>query len=163
MLPAHDLSHNNFSHCVPTHPTFSPSQQLKGIASAILLSNLQTFYDAKNTLNHDIVYHTIGNKSTNIIFYPCHFLPTQEELILKKRLNIASYKAISSPTYSYLPNQFILFSLPHNANAFLFGGSSILSMNHRTILFSLVTSRGTSLPPERRHRFTLLKNACGSG
>ena len=32
-------------------------------------------------------------------------------------------------------------------------GSSILSMNHRTILFSLVTSRSTSLPPRTKAPF----------
>lgn len=42
-------------------------------------------------------------------------------------------------------------------------GSSILSINHNNNLLSLVTSRSTSLPPGRRHLFTLSKNACGFG
>ena len=80
MLPVHAREHTNFLHSVQIHPIFLPFQQLKSIASAILLSHDQnhiiwTFHFIIQKLHLlCLVYYIIGNKSTHSYLF-LSFLP----------------------------------------------------------------------------------------
>ena len=96
--------------------------------------------------------------SYHILLKP--FLITQCILI---PLRISNFSTLRPAFLQHSITVFLLAALTSPCPSILAIGSSILSINHKSSLLSLVTSLSINLPPGRRHLFTLSKNACGLG